>query len=360
MKFSNRVGSFALVLGLALASLPAGAQTQHSLTAGSGGQTQIGGGLPLPIQLFEGGTALSTAGDFPDLLIPPSAGVLIDQSATGAITVPANALAVDADSVLQAPTFLNNPAIFQVNTAIDYAWPVADATFAPGGGPAAGAGIFIGAGPNGGNVTYSNTGAAFGGPALFSLTPGAPAALGAIPGSPVTVYINFMAQLPGTATGAALVGAGLNPVVGASTAAGTISTPGAAADPGFMGGAFGPGGTVLASMQCVSPCPFVPNVILGDRGFPWTTGVITVSAPNADPAEIFFLSGDDTRPGGVGTGTISMVSSTVSDRSLSGPNANRAWVRLVLPEPSAAMAAMGAFAMLGICHTAVRGRSRRS
>jgi hypothetical protein len=348
----------AAMLVPALWGTAAQAQSQHSLVAGSGGQAQIGGGLPLPIQVFTLGTTPGQAAIVPPLLIPANPTPIVNQTALGAITVPASILALTPTAIQKQPTFASNPSVFQVNTALDYAWPSATATFAPGGGPAGGAGIFIGGGPPTGVITYTNAGAAFGGSALFAVAGNAGlAAGGAIIGQPVTVYINYMGQVASMATGAALVGAIPNGAqYGATTAAATVTTPGVQADPGFMGGAFGAGGTVLASVQCGPTCPGLLNNVLGDKGFPWTTGMITVSQPAAVPAEIFYLSGTDTRPGGVGSGNISMVSGTLSNRSLSGPNANRAWVSLQLPEPTALAGAAGALLMLGACHSMVRRR----
>ena len=99
------------------------------------------------------------------------------------------------------------------------------------------------------------------------------------------------------------------------------------------------------------------NIVFGSKGYPWTTGLIIVSAPMAmGGAEIFFLSGTDMRVAGVGN--VSLVSGSLSDRFLSGANANRGWVSLTLPEPSAALGAAGAFAMLALCHGLVRRRAR--
>jgi hypothetical protein len=83
--------------------------------------------------------------------------------------------------------------------------------------------------------------------------------------------------------------------------------------------------------------------------------LITVSQPGAAPPEIFFLSGTDMRVAGVGN--VSLVSGSLSDRALSGPNANRAWLRLAMPEPTVAAGAGAALAMLALCHGLVRRRS---
>jgi hypothetical protein len=116
----------------------------------------------------------------------------------------------------------------------------------------------------------------------------------------------------------------------------------------------GPNGTVVESSAIGAA--FVGNSVTASKGFPWTTGFITISQPNANPPEIFFLSGTDTRL--AGQGNLSMVSGALSLRALSGPNANRAWVsmQLAVPEPSALLALSGALLTLAACHTVVRRR----
>src|SRR5262249_53529042 len=92
-------------------------------------------------------------------------------------------------------------------------------------------------------------------------------------------------------------------------------------------------------------------------GYPWTTGKITVSAMLATGLpERFVLSGMDGRVNGVGA--ISLVSGTLSRRTLSGPNANRAWLVLNVPEPSAVVASVAGLAMLALCHGLARRRAR--
>ncbi|TMA24464.1 MAG: hypothetical protein E6J87_23855 [Deltaproteobacteria bacterium] len=92
-------------------------------------------------------------------------------------------------------------------------------------------------------------------------------------------------------------------------------------------------------------------------GFPWTTGRLQIiqSTAAATP-EIFTITGMDSRMAGVGT--ISLVSGALSQRTTSGPNANRSWARYTLPEPGAVLGAAAALAMLGVCHGLVRRRSR--
>jgi hypothetical protein len=85
------------------------------------------------------------------------------------------------------------------------------------------------------------------------------------------------------------------------------------------------------------------------EGFPFTTGMITISqyAAKGSP-EVFKLTGGDARVNGVGT--ISLVSGGLSLRVSTGANANRSWARYTLPEPSAVLGAAAVLAMLGVCH----------
>ena len=92
-------------------------------------------------------------------------------------------------------------------------------------------------------------------------------------------------------------------------------------------------------------------------GYPWTTGMLTVAAPAAGGGgEIFMLSGMDSRVNGVGV--IQLVSGTLSRRTVTGPNANRAWLQINVPEPGVTLGALGALGMLALCHGLARRRSR--
>ena len=206
----------------------------------------------------------------------------------------------------------------------------------------------------GGTATYA--GGAFGGAAQFSVTGGPGTPFGRAAGIPATVYINALGQAPGPANTLAVLGASVGPLgePGASLGAVTNVTPGVAL-PG-SGGAMvsaGPAGTILASVPFAGLT--LTNMVTGSKGVPWTTGLLVLSQPAAVPPEIFYLSGTDMRIAGVGN--ISLVSGALSTRALSGPNANRGWLSLTLPEPTAAVGAVGAFAMLGLCHGLLRRRS---
>lgn len=399
MRLRKRTLQLACFL-LALTWAGTAAQAQFLLTGGrSGGQLQIGTGLPLPIGpagIFLGGMTPGDAGpeNYPPLLVPPNPDFQYGLSPTGTI---AQDLAtaqggeiVFPPSVLSRPApgsptpiavFPTNPAVMQVATTISYAWPNATATLGPNLGPGS---LVTGTDIVDGIITYSAGQKAFGGAAQFSIAPGPGAGTGRVPqnglGVPpvATVWINFQAGLPtqisqvlvaaaSNQAGVGQAGRALTPTTPATTMFGPITS----AVGGF--GAvnvttptpcctMGPQGTIPSSIPLPATAP--SNMVTGSRGFPWTTGFITISQPNATPApEVFFLSGSDNRGTGTmqGQGNISLVSGALSQRALSGPNSNRGWLSLTLatPEPTAALGAAGALTMLGLCHMAVRRRRSR-
>lgn len=351
----------------------ASAQAQYALTGNSAGQLQIGTGLPLPVGsagIFLGGMTTATAGTpfWPPLLIPPAPGATIMQNLStaqgGKMTIPPGVLSITINGAPPSPigVFTTNPAVFQVRTSITYAWPAASATFMPGGAPGP-AVLTDGAG---GVIVYDGGTKAFGGPAQFAINAGPLAGTLRIPNggtmgskAPVaTVWINFQGKLPGSATKVALVGAS-NPLglaaPGASVAKAAATTMFGMVAKG-VGVGFGATPMGLVTMSVPVTAPFPSNMVTATKGFPWSTGLITISQPGAAPPEVFFQSGTDMRVGGVGN--VSLVSGALSLRALSGPNANRGWLRLNLPEPTAALGAGAALVMLGICHGLVRRRSR--
>jgi hypothetical protein len=87
---------------------------------------------------------------------------------------------------------------------------------------------------------------------------------------------------------------------------------------------------LLGSLTFVGPYlgSFPPNTVK-TYGGPFTTGKVTVLAPNA--GESFWLQGNDGRVNGIGT--LSLVSGGVSHRSLSNDNANRGWQTFVIAPP---------------------------
>lgn len=456
-KKSLRLTCLLIVLGVLGWGGSAWAQAggYYLLTGNSGGQLQIGTGLPLPIQTFRGGLTPTNGGTtcqgvgcqqspdgpgtayWPPLLVPADNRALctmvnvmgcvggpwtqpIVQNGTstmgGAIAVKASALAIGAPNpAKKIAVFDTNPAVFQVATSISYEWPAASQTavFRPGGAPGmVGTPVVLGTGISGGTITYSGSTKAFGGPAQFAIQAG-PGAAGGRVGANATgqnpvasVWINFAGALPQSAMAVALVGAS-NPVgvaaPGANVNAASVTTMfGAIAASNGPFGAINVGHTTMmggmttfiCDQWCVGtngtidtptpvnggsvqsfPLPSVTipttmggtfmlpgltNMVTNTMGFPWTTGLITLSQGAAVPPEIFWLSGTDMRVNGVGN--ISLVSGALSTRHLSGPNGNRGWLTLSLvplPEPTAALGAAAALAVLGLCHGLVRRRRAR-
>jgi hypothetical protein len=364
------------------------AQTMFGLTPGgskpTGGQLQIGTGLPLPVGtagIFTGGMAIGTAATFPPLFVLPAAmamSIMQNQTSTmgGAIAIPAGVLSRMADGVAFVGVFNTNPLVYQVATTIHYSWPNVAAVLAPGGAP-------LGAipGPAGGIISYGagTGGNRFGGPAQFAIAPGPSAGTWGVPVvagmTPIaTVFLNLGAATPFAGMSVILVGVSNFGVAaqGAPLASPAMSTN------------FGPVpmaqrtinqplGGGLCTMWCVGPNggiglnaamttwdigPGGPasgptNMATATEGFPFATGLVTISAGGAVPPEFFFAKGSDMRVAGVGN--ISLVAGALSDRNLSGPNANRAWISL--PEPKAALGAAAALGVLGLCHSLLRRRS---
>ncbi len=140
-----------------------------------------------------------------------------------------------------------------------------------------------------------------------------------------------------------------------------MSTPTAAA-PGLFFATVGPGGTVLNLLT-----PLGPGVTNRGTswGGPWTTGMLTASAPTAFPPEKFTLSGSDGRASGAGMGSLSLVAGGFSQRSISGPSAIRGWLnftvgtRLGVPMlPTYGVAALAALTALSGAYALRRRRNQ--
>jgi hypothetical protein len=380
------------LLGLGLA-VTANAKT-YSLVGG-GGQIQIGGGLPLPIQATN--TAV-TGAVFPTLLVPAVSGAVISgttaMAAQQKLSIPAGVLSKPAVQ-LTLGQYAQNPNLYAVGTNLGFIWPAAPAVLSTGARTGAKTMTITTVGGN--NITYSNALASkFGGPAQFALAGGA--ASGILAGASVTLYgigvpgpgnppcvhtaltptpfpvagnpacvAGIGGALP---TGLAAMGAAVGGVIttpgGTPTA--TMRTPTPGPVPGVGIGAFGPGPAKPGgALGTVSFFTFTPagtmtgfTNMASSLGYPWTTGKIQVSAPFASGApEFFTLTGGDARNAS-GVGTIQLVSGALSQRTRTGPNANRGWVRLVLaaapdvPALSPSMGVVAALVMLTTFGYAVR------
>jgi hypothetical protein len=350
MTFLRRICLLALIFSFGLAGT-ANAQNTYSLGAGSGAQLHIGNGLALPIQ----SAATVTGGDFPPLGIPVVGGATVMQTAGGQLTVPPAVLSKSA-SQTTVGVFFSNPTLYAVGTNIGYRWPVAQATFNSNGNPALN--IPYVTRRAGSTITFRErvVGKRFGGAGGFGLShagnvTGQP---GILTKSPVTIWaIAGGANPPCTHTSITPATMGGDPTCrslliaalpGSTFAAGAgtdpnnpflVTTPGGTAatggpNPGIAWAKFGPIGTVSSAAFSTANNPSPLRNTATSDGFQLTTAKITISASQAaGTPEVFVISGDDTRTVG-GQGTIQMVAGGLSDRNLSGPNTNRAWVRLNL------------------------------
>jgi hypothetical protein len=380
MSKSVRIACLLVALGWAAT---AHAQAWYSISsnpADSGGQAQIGGGLPLPIQLATssmGGTmstggAIGTGMNFPPLLIP--VGKAAVQQTAGPdpkqITVPVGAFRRHSTVSKVIGVALNNPTVYQVQTNLDYTGPApawGKATFKAGGRTGNKTTTFIGI-P--GTVLkpsiarYSGSAARFGGPSRTKVVVNSPIQVWAHGPAPDAVPPCTHPAFGGADPNCLGIMLGANPmtlaVAGAKVASPPDTTPGGFFMDNVKGGVrvvkVAATGLVLAQAKAANTAP-ISNMATSD-GFPWTTGMLTLSQPTAlGGPEVFTITGNDGRVGGVGT--LSLVSGALSDRNTSGPNSNRSWAQYkILPEPGAVLGAAAALAVLGVCHGLVRRRSR--
>lgn len=366
----------------------------YSLSGSSGAQFQIGGGLPLPVQLTNP-TATGTM--FPTLLIPAVPAATLSQ--TTAMTM--NQKMVIPATVLSKPpvqktlgVFGQNPSLYAVATNLQAQWPATTATLSTGARTGAKTTTFTTA--LGNTVFYSNGAATkFGGPARFRVT--SVTGQGKLPNSAVTIYaiaVPPAGNPPCTHTALTPVpfpGPG-NPACVAALAAAVPSGPGAIGGPagvivttpggtmfttptgtmaagplpGIGVGKFGPSPTGTVSFFVFTPTGTMAGFtnMATSYGYPWTVGTIALSAPLAKGApEVFTITGMDSRTAG-GAGTIQLVSGSLSQRVTSGPNANRGWVRLdliagqLVPAMSGTGIAVltGSLVALGVFAAVRRGR----
>jgi len=334
----------AVLLSLVLATSAQAIGKTYSLVAGSGAQTHIGNGLALPIQAAFTGTGMAQ----PTLLIPLKGGQprpvyqTTGMTSQQKITVP--------DGVLKHPSVQNtvgvytsNTAVYAVGTALTFEWPASQSgtrMFSTGVRTTATQTITHVVGGQSARYSPGTLAKAFGGAGRFRTA--YPGGKGLFPASPVSVYLVAGGAAPAChhpnfgATGAAancralMVGAYPNGhgAIGATPGVivATAGVPALAASVPLSVGTAPPGTILQASV--INPGPALTNMATSN-GFPWTAGVLTLSAPSAAPAEKFTLSGTDLRNAS-GVGTIQMVAGSLSTRNLSGPNANRGWVRLVI------------------------------
>ncbi len=405
---------FACLLFATLGVGAASAQQTFLLGGNSGGQLQIGGGLPLPIQLTDAnmdmvadwgavptmvimaGSIPATSGVgasvFPPLLIPRKAGAqTVNTDGMGGLSIPAGVLSLPAK---QNTIGVNsqNPTLHAVATNLNYLWPAKAAMLSArtmtqtiGGGaitlpsnPTTAYKANSTVGPGTGRIRYVNQGQPFfGGFGNFVISPKTgsavtmfPATMGPLKTSVgVTVYgIVPPTPPPCTGCGAILVKAAPagSQAPGGKALQAVFTVGGGVAPPNVYGIKAGPSprGTISVIFGPAATAT-APNNMASSNGFFWTTGRITVSVPGAAGVpENFVLSGSDGRTAG-GAGTIQLVSGSLSQRAFSGPNANRGWVRLELESgtdvpslSSAGLAALSASLLAVAVFAMVRRRAR--
>jgi len=396
MSFKSTVS---LLVALTIASA-ASAGTKYYSVNGGGGQAQIGDGLPIPAQDQyssmggKNGTGgpIGTFTNFPPLLIPINKDkhkVIVKQTTTmtmqpNLIVPPGvfrriptkNGTTMGTPVPLYIGVAKNNAKVLQVRTTLSFSGPGPKLTTPMGqkipgtvvfktGQRAAKTTTYNGT-PVGSKVVYKSKGARFGGPSqtklknLGSIGVWADIAdnikVSTLPckhpkfaGPDGNCFATKLPAYPGQ------IGAAGGPMSNVQ------STPGAPpAKPGMVALSVAPptsmgvvAGTVLKSTP--TQATGVINNMATSIGFPWTTGAITLSQPAALAApEKFHITGMDGRIKGVGT--LQLVSSALSKRLATGPNANRSWAEYQLPEPGAVLGAAAALAVLGICHGLVRRR----
>jgi hypothetical protein len=380
--------AFCVLLGFGLAVTAHAASRIYNLTGG-GLQIQIGGGLPLPIQLTN---PAATGPIFPNLLVPVKPGVKIigttNRTTGQKISIPASALMKPAVQNTLGQ-FAQNPSLHAVATNLNWVWPTAPVIFSTAmrTGLTTQSHLTNGGPPVGGKISYSNlaVGRKFGGPANF--------AINGVLGS------GRLTNVPVTLFGVGVPGAGnppcTHPAFGGANPACVAGMAGLLpSGAGAIGGTWNniqstPGGTPSATTRTPTPGP-VPGVgvikagavpagtissflwtsqvggagtmtgftnMATSHGFPWTTGMITVQNAALGAPEIFVLTGMDNRTAS-GGGTIQLVSGSLSTRSTTGDNANRGWIKLILkgsPTPTpgvpalsrASLAAMAGLMLLG-------------
>jgi hypothetical protein len=323
-------------VGLLVVALVAGASSSiqartHGLTGSA--RFQIGDGLPLPI----GFTAV------PNGKIAAIPGATVMQHGVHAAGNPAK-LVIDPfqwafdGAPVNLVVFQAAFPTFQVHTNLTYMIPrdkvmlsagrrtgAATVTFCGNTGStvtAMGNPGCLGGTTGTGRLRYTRTANQFGGPAQASIGGSANVAMRGAAPAPCAGVACIIAFFVATGPPTGAVGApfgftnvSLPPAPNPGAFTGTVSAMGKIVN---LGMALGPG-LVDTSMSW---------------GGPWTTGMVSASAPAAVPPELFQLTGMDLRATGTGMGVLSLVAGGFSQRSIGGPNANRGWLNLTISAPT--------------------------
>ena len=404
-KLFPRLAIGAIAMAGLLSSGLATAQTCSGTTCDLGGHQrfQIGAGLPIPITLnpAQTGAALQVNGGIQAI---PGATVMQTTAMATArrLTVPPGAF-VDVVPQVQIPVFAFNPNVLAVSTNLVLSNPrpgspsvlsafgrTGDAivTWCPGStvpaGPGSLANTFVGGCASAGATTTRNGGPVLSDNGLVRFT-ATKNQFGGTQSGLTTGTAQVFFNAGGLTFGALNNNGGCqfatNVACRVAVSQATPNTSAANAGPfgktapnpadinptGIWGINAGPFGTVLTLVAPLStmggivpigggpPIPFQGQAATS-FGFPATTGMLTISVPGAfGSPEIFVRTGNDTRNAN-GSGIVMLVSGTLSNRSLSGPNANRGWSVLEIPEPGVLAAGSSALAMLAGCHWLIRRR----
>ena len=361
LRLTSLLVAFAFVAGLAATA----SASVHPLSGNA--RFQVGDGLPIPI----GFSAV------PNGKVDAVAGAVISQPAGAdprAIVFAGGELIHEVVPFV-LPVFALNPAVFQVLTSLGITAPFGVNSISAGGRTGAATVHYCegqlvtpsgdpnclnaGAGPGvNGLMIYTKTAAQFGGAMAGRTYGGADVALfggGSIPPCTGMNCKIAMALASPNSTGTGGIG---------NAFGGSGMSPGAAPPSGQLTGMITAGGLVVTATPTPSNNPGLANPASGGGG-PWTTGMLTVSVTAAlAGAEIFVLTGGDSRVSGVGN--ISLVAGGVSNRGISGPNANRGWLNLTIGSPLGALPSIsgpGIAALVGLMSLAggyaMRQRNRK-
>jgi len=355
---SARLTTLLVALVLVVGAWSAAQARTHTLTGNA--RFQIGDGLPLPIGFTPA----------PNGKVLPIIGATVMQHGVHTASNPAKLVmdpfqwSYDAAGI-NLGVFGSNMAVFQVHTNLTYMLPKDKIMFQAGGRTGASTVTFCG--QSGSTVTamgnpgcaggstgtgllrYTRTTNQFGGPGNGNVGGSADVALR---GNPA---VAGGAPCAGPACVIAFYDAGPAPT-GAVGAAFMFSnnTVAVVPNPGIFTG------TVLANGAIANlGAPGGPGLANNGTswGGPWTSGMITASAPQALPPELFQLTGADARASGIpgpifsnagGTGMLSLVASGFSQRSISGPNANRGWLNMTIGTKTSHVPLMPAYGVAAL------------
>jgi hypothetical protein len=342
---SARLTSLLVALVVVAGAWSAAEARIHSFSGNA--RFQIGDGLPLPI----GFTAV------PNGKVLPIAGATLMQHGVHTAANPAKVVMDPFQwffdgAAINLPVFLSNPNVFQVHTNLTYMLPKDKVMFSAGGRTGASTVTFCG--QSGSTVTAM----------------GNPACAGGTTGTGLLRYTRTVNQFGGPSQGnvggsadVALRGGLAAPCAGAGCVVAFFDA--GPAPTGALGAPFGftnntvpvvpnPGaftGTVTA-MGAVVNLGAALGPGLGNAGTSWggpiTTGMITASAPQAVPPELFQLTGNDGRASGTGAGALSLVMGGFSQRSISGPNANRGWLNITVGAQTSHIPVMPAYGVAAL------------